>query len=108
MDLKDNLVGWYPIDIIDEPEPRVIWANLEGKVFTKPFFQDELSCIPRSTYLSLPLESLTCFDSTNSLTPSAFIFHVSRCGSTLMAQQLMQLNRCLVMSEPPILESKKI
>jgi hypothetical protein len=105
MDLKDNLVGWYPIDIIDEPEPRVIWANLEGKVFTKPFFQDELSCIPRSTYLSLPLESLTCFDSTNSLTPSAFIFHVSRCGSTLMAQQLMQLNRCLVMSEPPILES---
>ena len=35
------------------------------------------------------------------LEPSGFIFHLSRCGSTLVAQMLAASSEALVMSEPP-------
>lgn len=38
-----------------------------------------------------------------SLQPNGFIFHMSRCGSTLMANMLRQSDRNLVRSEPEIL-----
>jgi hypothetical protein len=37
--------------------------------------------------------------------PTGFIFHASRCGSTLVAQMLASLPRNIVLSEPAILDS---
>jgi hypothetical protein len=39
------------------------------------------------------------------LKTTAFVFHVSRCGSTLLTQMLAQLPSCVVLSEPPVLDS---
>jgi len=39
------------------------------------------------------------------LGPSAFIFHASRCGSTLISQMLAQLDDHIVVSEPPPLDT---
>ena len=39
------------------------------------------------------------------LAPSAFIFHASRCGSTLISQMLAQLDNHIVISEPPPLDA---
>ena len=101
-----NIQGWYPVGLHHESqsEVSVIWADLQDRVLSKPFFADELRSVPRNRYRTLPLDSLTEQDYSISLLPSAFIFHVSRCGSTLMVQQLMQSTRCHVLSEPPILE----
>lgn len=38
------------------------------------------------------------------LMPSVFIFHASRCGSTLLAQMLARLASHIVLSEPPPLD----
>lgn len=38
------------------------------------------------------------------IAPSAFIFHVSRCGSTLLTQMLASLEQCIVLSEPPVID----
>ncbi|PAV93766.1 hypothetical protein WR25_26873 [Diploscapter pachys] len=39
------------------------------------------------------------------LTPSALVFHASRCGSTLIAQLLASQARNIVLSEPPPLDN---
>jgi hypothetical protein len=40
----------------------------------------------------------------DTLAPSVFIFHSSRCGSTLLAQMLATLPQCVVHSEPPVID----
>ncbi|WP_157834700.1 aspartyl/asparaginyl beta-hydroxylase domain-containing protein [Oceanospirillum beijerinckii] len=102
---QDDLQGWYPIDLLAGDQPQVVWVNLQGRPLSQPFFFDDLRRVPKASYRTLPLDSLTERGYSTSLYPSAFIFHVSRCGSTLMTQQLMQSARCHVLSEPPILEA---
>lgn len=38
------------------------------------------------------------------IAPTAFVFHVSRCGSTLVSQLLSKLPQNIVLSEPPLLD----
>jgi hypothetical protein len=87
----------------------VDWCNLGDLRFTDPFFHQTVGraltsparmVFRRETPVDFP-GGLAC--ALPGLTPSGFIFHMSRCGSTLVSQMLAALPRNIVISEPPAL-----
>ncbi|MES3024744.1 MAG: sulfotransferase [Pseudomonadota bacterium] len=98
----ESLRGWYPVAATRE---QIGWRFMGEQRFTEPFFSDTLAAAPRASRLvcQTPYADLARFDDV--LAPSAFIFHVSRCGSTLLTQSLAALPHCVVMSEPPVLDA---
>lgn len=102
LDLRD----WFPVTLTQQHE--IVWRHLPQR-FTTPFFNDALhpgpdarACVtpwPPAPPLAHALQQLP------HVAPSAFVFHVSRCGSTLLTQLLTTLPQCIVMSEPPIIDA---
>ena len=102
-----DLHNWFPVTLINQ---HIAWRHHDAR-FSMPFFADTLQqqtpvqrqvCLtplPHSARLALQLQQLPV------LTPSAFIFHISRCGSTLLTQLLSTLPQCIVMSEPPVIDA---
>jgi hypothetical protein len=86
-------------------DPPGLWWRVLGDLrFEAPFFRETL----RQTRLErlccrTSFDALDEFDET--LEPTALIFHVSRCGSTLLSQLLSVLPQCVVISEPPVIDS---
>jgi len=82
----------------------VDWCRLGGERFTDPFFEQTVRrCVQRP--FNLAFRSLTPLDDLDAnppgaLRPDGLIFHLSRCGSTLIAQALGALPEHLVLSEP--------
>ncbi|MFZ6770514.1 sulfotransferase [Undibacterium sp. Di26W] len=103
----DSMLGWFPVAIAAETN-SLWWRYLGEKSFTESFFQDSLSA---QTYAErqvchTPLARLDALShGMQSIAPTAFIFHVSRCGSTLLTQMLASLPQCVVLSEPPVLDA---
>lgn len=99
-----SLHGWFPVGL--QREPAAVWWRFLGEQrFTEPFFYDSLASQPRADRLvcRTPLSALDSLP--ESVPPAAFIFHVSRCGSTLLTQALATLAQCIVASEPPALDA---
>lgn len=88
-----------------EPTPRVDWCHLGKHRFTDPFFEETIArCFSDPFNLlfrhETPLERLVdLYEAKPGLTPSGFIFHVSRCGSTLISRLLATLPQNVVLSE---------
>jgi len=82
------------------------------KTFTEPFFFDTIYSIRRLPYNCDKFRSVSSLDflaaaasQFPALPPDAFIFHVSRCGSTLLAQMLStRTDTYIAVSEPPLLD----
>jgi hypothetical protein len=103
-----TLAGWTPVHVSFAPEgPRVEWRRLGAGRFTEPFFEQAIGRAmrnPAGSLLSrgLPIASLENFERRHRVAPPrGFIFHLSRCGSTLLAQMLAALPHTVVVSEPP-------
>lgn len=102
--------GWIPYHIDFNSSPlRCKWLYVGKKAFTEPFFHEttaqcrifEENRNPIYTSLEELIDNASRFDS---LVPTAFIFHISRCGSTLLTQSLSLAEQNIVVSEPPILD----
>jgi hypothetical protein len=83
-----------------------VWGDLGAVQFDDPFFDDAIARwaarTPRSATVRTDLNALIELDHTPSLDPSGFIFHLSRCGSTLITRLLRQVPGSVVVSEPDI------
>lgn len=101
---RQSLRGWFPVSLRHDPA-MVWWRFLGEQRFTAPFFEDSLALqAPQDRRLSAtPLSALD--ELPDGVPPTAFIFHVSRCGSTLLTQALATLPQCIVLSEPPALDA---
>jgi hypothetical protein len=100
--------GWTPINLALRPEgARVDWCHLGDTRFTEPFFEQTIATALRPPARLLfrrqtPVASLEALQNdASALPPRGFIFHLSRCGSTLAAQLLAALPQNLVLSEAP-------
>jgi hypothetical protein len=88
-----------------DSQPMVDWGQLGKRRFTDPFFTQTInSCVRHPADLlfrpQTPLENLGEIAAEQpSLPPTGFIFHMSRCGSTLMSQMLAALPENIVLSE---------
>lgn len=104
-----ELQYWVPWKLTKEFDCR--WLYTDDLPFTDPFFDDTISAcrrlsVYRSHYSSVSsLEMLRDWgEQLQGPSPSAIIFHVSRCGSTLLSQLLSRSADNLVLSEVPFLD----
>ncbi|GAA0328263.1 hypothetical protein GCM10009087_43090 [Sphingomonas oligophenolica] len=109
-DLPDR--QWLPIAIIPaDGQLAVEWAHFGGAPLTAPFFEDQLRWARAQPFNRLfrqrtPLAGLAQARPEDGLAaPDGFIFHLSRCGSTLVSQMLGALPGTIVVSEPAPLDS---
>ena len=107
----EDMHGWMPIRTwLCDGEWRVDWCWFGEQRLTQPFYRDEVDLALRLPFnqafrRDTPLTTLLDWQAASpGLAPSAFIFHASRCGSTLLAQMLTRLDSHIVLSEPPPLD----
>jgi hypothetical protein len=98
--------GWLPIRAgWQGAELFIHWAYFGERPLRDPFFEGDVrSCLftpfNRLIRYVTPIETLAAWLKTRPhLEPSGFIFHMSRCGSTLVSQMLAALPSNIVVSE---------
>ncbi|MFC0349051.1 hypothetical protein [Undibacterium danionis] len=99
-----SLKNWYPVSICPQ-ELEIYWRDMGQQRFYSSFFQNTLNeqAHDQRRVCKTSFSALTQFE--QSLEPTAFVFHVSRCGSTLLTQALSTLESCVVLSEPPVIDA---
>src|ERR1700739_3867887 len=100
-----DLARWTPVRVdVSGPAPAVYWADLSAERFVEPFFDQTVarwSTGPRARPLvRTGLDALLALDSEPSLEPAGMIFHLSRCGSTLVSRLLGTIPGVVVIAEP--------
>ena len=105
-----DLQGWMPADaVVVEGRPELAWLNMDGVNFSEPFFQQTVDRVKsqhperheRFTEFATLLQLENTFDA---IAPTGFIFHSSRCGSTLLANACRAIDGAVVVSEPPAVD----
>jgi hypothetical protein len=99
----------YPTKLTQNPievatsKITIHWQDLTDIPFTEPFFEDTLRLANPTAHhtTTWPDPSITSHDF---ISPTGFIFHASRSGSTLLTQLLTCLDHCIAISEPPIID----
>lgn len=85
----------------------VDWCHLGQRRLTEPFFEQTVQqCLNHPADLLFRHQTTVEFlgelaAAQSGLAPAGFIFHMSRCGSTLVSQMLAALPRNIVISEAP-------
>ena len=98
--------GWLPVDTAwQNGQLYLHWSYFGEERLLEPFFEGNVQrslfeTSNRPSRHSTPIEKLADWLQAHpGLRPSGFIFHMSRCGSTLVAQMLAALARNVVISE---------
>lgn len=99
---------WLPVRVYwQESRPFVDWCYVGKERFREPFFDLTIERRFRQPFNLLfrhqtPIDFLGELNARlPALAPTGFIFHLSRCGSTLISQMLAALDQNVVLSEPP-------
>jgi hypothetical protein len=98
---------WLPAEIRKVQDNVFIdWISREDARFTEPFYRQTLSRLNGvARTKTTPLDELLKYTKMENLpAPQGFIFHLSRCGSTLVSQMLAKDPENLVISEPGLPE----
>jgi hypothetical protein len=101
--------GWLPTQVnfhnasFHNPSATAEWTWFGDRRLTEPFFGDSVRACLRNPFAAmfrreLPLDAAAENDS---VAPCGFIYHMTRCGSTLIAQMLGALPGTIVVSEAP-------
>jgi hypothetical protein len=103
--MKATDAAWVPAHVRYEPAgPLVDWCHLGDLRFTDPFYVQTIERAMRHPFNLLfrrttPLDALATPQECE-LRVAGFIFHMTHCGSTLVAQMLASLPANVVLSEP--------
>jgi hypothetical protein len=101
-----NLKGWLPVDaVVVNGRPGLLWMEMSDVTLTEPFFQQTVDRAKADgtergelfTEFDVLLQLEKVLDS---VPPTGFIFHSSRCGSTLVANACRAISNSIVLSEP--------
>ena len=102
-----DLQGWMPVDaVVVEGRPGLSWMNMAHVDLAEPFFQQTVDRLrlehPDRRETFIEFDTLVQLEKTfDSVAPTGFIFHSSRCGSTLLSNACRALTGAIVLSEPP-------
>jgi len=107
-----TLINWIPYKLsYQDNDWQLLWLDLQEKHIEEPFFDETIQfCRMRTKERSgyVPTSSLDFLADvakhTDSIPPDAFIFHVSRCGSTLLSQALATAETNIVYPEAPLID----
>jgi len=108
--IRENprLNGWLPVDavVVDE-RPGLLWVEMAGVSLDEPFFQQTVDRARQDKRgeLFTEFDVLLQLEKTlESVPPTGFIFHSSRCGSTLVANACRAIANSIVLSEAPAID----
>lgn len=108
----EEMAGWTPIRLYwQQSSAMVDWCYRGERPYSDPFFDQTIEACLRHPFNMLfrhqtPVEALRqCYEARPGLPPSGFIFHLSRCGSTLVSQMLSSLTQNVVIAEAPPIDS---
>lgn len=112
MKTGETLNNWIPYQMdCSENEISFRWIFVGDKKYSEPFFHETTAKCRVFEENRHQFKSTTTSDglieyaaALPSLDPTAFVFHVSRCGSTLLTQLLSIDSQNIVLAEPPILD----
>ena len=107
-----QLNGWLPIRFYwQQSRPMVDWCHLGERRLTDPFLEQTIEECLHHPFNQLfrhqtGVEVLAeMHEAQPGLYPTGFIFHMSRCGSTLISQMLAALSANIVISEAGSIDS---
>jgi len=103
-----DLRGFLPFQVIRGEEANLLaWCKFGDMPLEAPFFIRDIfrrAFLPNPQFLTTPIDVLyEAEESLRGLQPSGFIFHMSACGSTLLANMLRALPRNISLGEPNVL-----
>ena len=97
---------WLPTAIVPAPQGLAVsWTHFAGAPLSESFFEGSArraGGLPINRLLSMRSTLQSLIDAPipdDALLPDGFIFHMSRCGSTLAAQMIAALPGAIVVSE---------
>jgi len=95
--------GFLPVDaVVVDGRPGLQWMDMSGVNLAEPFFQQTVERVRAGGRRELFTEFdvlLQLEKQLDSVQPTGFIFHSSRCGSTLVANACRAINNSIVLSE---------
>lgn len=99
-------LGLFPGRVDDRgARPELIWRDMRQTRLIDPFFEDSFTKAVgpqrRSGWEAISEVARVC----ESIAPTGFIFHMSRCGSTLVARMLAASSSNIVLSEVPTIDA---
>ena len=105
-------IGWLPVRSVPaNGAPAFDWAWFGDRTLGEPLFEDSVRRVAGRP-LSRAFRTRTSLDALiagaaaeETLSPDGFVFHMSRCGSTLAAQMLAAVPGHVVASEPEPLDT---
>lgn len=111
-EIASALKNWIPFRLSQEKEENVCqWLYTADKTFDEPFFDETISkCrqLKENSQQCKAVSSLSVLPEwaplLNCVPPKAIIFHVSRCGSTLLSQLLSLDPANIALSEVPFFD----
>jgi hypothetical protein len=102
-DQSTDFRGWLPVDaVVVEGRPGLLWMEMSGVMLTEPFFEQTVSRARGEKRAERFAEFdvlLQLEKQLESVPPTGFIFHSSRCGSTLVANACRAISGSIVLSE---------
>lgn len=106
------LQNWIPYKLTHtNNQIQCHWLNTFDKAFNDPFFDETIAACKGLNRQNPPIASvsnLTVLEdwahSLNYVNPTAFIFHISRCGSTLVSQLLGMDEQNIALAEVPFFD----
>jgi gluconate kinase len=108
----DQLPSWTPIRVLAGADDlRIDWCHTAGLDFTEPFFDQTVGIALAHPFRLLFRHETTLTEAEGlvadhpGLPIAGFVFHLSRCGSTLVTQMLAAAGQVLALSEPGPLDT---
>lgn len=106
------LQNWIPFKLLEKDnEIYVEWIYLSDFKFAEPFFDETIAKCKSHLYNSKPFKVLSTIENVIewsqklvSVELKSLVFHVSRCGSTMLSQCLAASNENIMISEAPIID----
>lgn len=105
--------AWLPSAVSGSPAGLVVrWQHFGDRRLTESFYQDSLHhsrARKLNTFFKIRTPLATLLDQppadADPTAPAALIFHMSRCGSTLVSRMIAALTGTAMLSEPPPLDA---
>jgi hypothetical protein len=103
----DELRSYLPVDaVIRDGRPQIEWLKMAHVEFREPFFHQTVERVRGSNQsVFTDLDALLkVAKRARSLQPTGLIFHISRCGSTVVANACRALDSTRVIAEAPVID----
>lgn len=110
--IQNPVANWIPVKLIEQENQIYFeWIYLSDILFEEPFFDETIARCKSHSYNSKRVKLISTAENLiewskdlDSTALKSLVFHVSRCGSTMLSQSLATSKENIMISEAPIID----